>query len=455
MKNSDLDIHPAGPGKGSGAERRGGVPATPGSPGAAGVNAAHDFAVGAPQTSVRQERLATSAGPLALAYAALITYASLYPFADWRDQGIGPLAYLFIPLPHWWTGFDVITNVVGYAPFGFLLALTALRSGWGARGVVIAALIASFWSFGMETTQSYLPARVPSNLDLLLNSAGGVLGVLVAAALERLGAIARWSRVRQRWLVPDARGALVLLLLWPVALLFPVGVPFGLGQVLERLEDGLAELLQDTPFLAWLPPRTVDLLPLSPGAQMVCVMLGGLVPCLLVYSVVRTRAQRGVGAAGVLLGGVMVTALSAGLSFGPTRVWAWVTAPVLAGLAGTVILTGLLLPVSRRGAAATALLVLAVQLDILNGTSTSAYFWQTLQTWEQGRFIRFHGLVQWLGWLWPYGALAYLLLRLSRAEPAPADPRSHWSRAVLGRRRHRAPPSSSSSVPLTPHDPST
>ncbi len=30
------------------------------------------------------------------------------------------------------------------------------------------------------------------------------------------------------------------------------------------------------------------------------------------------------------------------------------------------------------------------------------YFAQSLQAWEQGRFIRFHGLAQWIGWLWPY-----------------------------------------------------
>ena len=365
----------------------------------------------------------TSAGPLALAYAALITYASLYPFADWRDQGIGPFAFLWVPLPHWWTAFDVVTNVVGYAPFGFLLALTALRSGYGARGVFLAAVAVALWSLAMETTQSYLPARVASNLDLLLNSAGGVAGVMAAAALERLGAIARWSRVRERWLVPDSRGALVLLLLWPVALLFPVAVPFGLGQVLERVGDALAALLQDTPFLAWLPARSAELTPLSPAAQMLCVLLGALAPCLLAFSVVRTRRQRVIAGAAVVLGGLFVTALSAALSFGPTRTWAWVTAPILAGLAGSVLFAALMLAAPRRGCAAVTLLLLVVQLGVLNGSSASAYFWQTLQTWEQGRFIRFHGLVQWLGWGWPYAALLYLLVRLSRPERGPHSPR--------------------------------
>jgi hypothetical protein len=60
-----------------------------------------------------------------------------------------------------------------------------------------------------------------------------------------------------------------------------------------------------------------------------------------------------------------------------------------------------------------------LHLSVLNQAPTSAYFAQTLQTWEQGRFIRFHGLAQWLGWVWPFAAGVYLLLRLSRPEPAP------------------------------------
>ena len=76
----------------------------------------------------------------------------------------------------------------------------------------------------------------------------------------------------------------------------------------------------------------------------------------------------------------------------------------------------MLLPVRRHGAAAFALLALAIQLVLLNQAPAGAYFAQTLQTWEQGRFIRFHGVVQWLGWLWPYLALLYLLVRLSGRE---------------------------------------
>jgi len=190
-------------------------------------------------------------------------------------------------------------------------------------------------------------------------------------------------------------------------------VPMGLGQVFERLEIALAEALEGTPFLVWLPVREIELQPLVPLAELVCVALGALIPLLLGYGVVRTLWRRAVFALVMLAAGIVVSALSAALSYGPQHAWAWLDLPVRAGLMLAAALALVLLPLGRRGAAAFALLALAIQLSLLNQAPASAYFAQTLQTWEQGRFIRFHGLVQWLGWLWPYAALLYLLDRLS------------------------------------------
>jgi VanZ family protein len=354
----------------------------------------------------------TAAWPLALVYAGLIVYASLYPFADWRDQGIAPWDFLLAPWPRYWTGFDVGSNVLGYIPLGFLLALSALRTGRAAKAVRLATLVAGLLSLVMETLQSYLPARVPSHVDLGLNVLGAWLGGAVASLLETWGAIDRWSRFRARWFLPDARGALVLLALWPLALLFPAAVPLGLGQVFERLEASLAEYLQDTPFLEWLPVRDLDLEPLVPGAELVCVMLGLLIPCLLGFCVIRGKARRTVFVAVVVLAGVSATALSAAMSYGPANAWAWLDLPVQVGLAAGGVLAFVLLPVPSRVSAALMLLALGVYLSVLNQAPTSAYFAQTLQTWEQGRFIRFHGLAQWLGWLWPYAALLYVVTRV-------------------------------------------
>jgi hypothetical protein len=264
----------------------------------------------------------------------------------------------------------------------------------------------------LETAQSYLPARVPSNLDLMLNTTGAWLGAGLAFLLERWGALQRWSEFRARWFLPEARGALVLLALWPAALLFPASVPLGLGQVMERLEDAAVELLQGTPFLQWLPVREVELQPLLPGAVVLGVALGALVPALLGFGVIRRLWQRLVFLGLLLTMSVAATALSSALSFGPEHAWAWLDQPVRFGLALALLLGMAALCLHPRPAVVLALLAVALQLALLNQAPSDPYFEQTRQVWEQGRFVRFNGLTQWLGWLWPFAALAYLLHRL-------------------------------------------
>lgn len=365
----------------------------------------------------------TSAWPLSLVYVGLVVYASLYPFSDWRDQGALPWDFLVAPWPVYWTGFDLLANVLGYAPLGFLLALSAVRTGHGRLAVLWAVGGAGGLSLALETLQSFLPARVPSNLDFALNLTGAWAGAVVATLLEKWGALDRWIRFRGRWFVADARGALVLLALWPFALLFPASVPLGLGQVFERVEAALADLLLDTPFLEWLPVRDVELQPLVPLAEMSCVMFGALIPCLLGFSVIASAARRAVFVVTVFAVGLGATVLSSALSYGPMHAWAWINLPVKTGLVLAALLAVLLLRVSGRFCAILLLLALGIYLAVINQAPSSAYFAQTLQTWEQGRFIRFHGLAQWLGWVWPYVVLLYVLLRLwdQSVEPKIAE----------------------------------
>ena len=67
---------------------------------------------------------------LALAYSALIVYASLHPFSGWRDPGLPLLIFLDAGWPHYWTGFDMAVNIIAYAPLGFLLVLSLRRLPW-------------------------------------------------------------------------------------------------------------------------------------------------------------------------------------------------------------------------------------------------------------------------------------------------------------------------------------
>ena len=359
----------------------------------------------------------TSAWPLALSWFGLIAYASLYPFADWRDQGMAPWTYLFTPITAYWTGFDIAINVAGYAPLGALLALGSLRSGRArSRHVLGAVLFGFLLALALESLQSYLPVRVSSKEDLVLNTLGTCLGAIAATALERLGAISRWSRLRSRWFVEHARGGLVLLATWPLALLFPAAVPFGLGQVFERVEEAVRLQLIDTPFLDWLPVRPPVLVALAPGAEMVCVMLGVLIPCLLAFCVTLRSRRRMLMAMSVIAVGVLTTALSSALSWGPQHTWAWLGLPAQVGIILAAVAALLLAWAPWRLSGAMLLLALGLYLSMLNQAPESPYLSQTLQAWEQGRFIRFHGLAQWLGWLWPYATLLYVLTQIGRRD---------------------------------------
>jgi hypothetical protein len=77
---------------------------------------------------------------------------------------------------------DAIVNVVGYVPLGLLFGVWGWR--WGAPGrswrrtvalvLAVAAVSATF-----ETLQFLIPVRHPSGTDLVLNTLGGAIGILL------------------------------------------------------------------------------------------------------------------------------------------------------------------------------------------------------------------------------------------------------------------------------------
>jgi hypothetical protein len=58
-----------------------------------------------------RRRRSTVAWPLTWAYLALVAYASLYPFEDWRNQDIAPWSFVLAPWPKYNTWFDINSNV--------------------------------------------------------------------------------------------------------------------------------------------------------------------------------------------------------------------------------------------------------------------------------------------------------------------------------------------------------
>ncbi|UUX95998.1 VanZ family protein [Aquabacterium sp. J223] len=362
--------------------------------------------------------------PMALAAAALIAYASLYPLTGWTGRPGTPWAELLaLPWPTRRIPFDVWANLLGYAPLGALLAAGVLRrAGQGPAAVLLATLMAAALSYALEVVQHFLPQRVPSSLDWTLNTAGAAAGGALARLVQALGLGDRWAAWRDRWFVRASVGARVLLMLWPLALLSPTPLPLGLGQIDQPLRELATAAFAGTPWeedvLDWLQPAFAEpAAPLSPAAEWLAIVLGLLTPCLLAHSAMRPGARRLLMVALLTTTGFAMTTLSTALNFGPAHALAWITPATVPALAAAAALAVALAWTGRRLAAALALLCAAGLIALTSQAPADAYFAQSLQAWQQGRFIRFHGLTRWIAWAWPCVALVWLLVRLGARDP--------------------------------------
>jgi VanZ family protein len=372
-------------------------------------------------TVTPMQRHRSSAAPLAWLYVGLIVYASLYPFTAWQIPGNSPLAFLVSTWPQRWTWFDVVANLLGYIPLGALVFGALARSGVRlSYALALAVGAGALLSFSLEFTQNFLPQRVPSSLDLGLNALGAETGAMLAVLVHLSGGVEWWQAARDRWFIARSAGGLALLLLWPFGLLAPLSVPFGQGQVMTQVFEWGTSLVAGTwlaTFMAaWFDPLSAYS-SLSSGAEFGVTALGLLTPCLLAYSVLRLAWWRRLAVvAGVVLMGVFVTTLSTALNFGPQHLLAWCTPTVLAALGLALALSGVAVAVSSRAATALGLVTLVILVMLVLRAPTDPYFSQTLQAWEQGRFVRFHGAARWVAWLWPYVTIAYLFVRLCGAD---------------------------------------
>lgn len=348
---------------------------------------------------------------LAWAWVALLIYASLFPFSGWLwPSG----ASLLLPWPRWHDPFDNWANLLAYVPLGALLVWPG--RGDPRRASLQALAAASMLSYGLELAQHALPNRVPSRLDWLLNSAGALVGIALGWLLRGLGLPQRVDEMRRRWFEQQGANGLALLMLWPLALLFPAPVPLGLGQVWDRLRDLLADHLVGWPWaeglLVGVEPGRVVATPLAPLTELLAVALGLLGPCMAAYCMAFGAARRlalTVGAAALAVG---VTTFSTALNFAPQHALAWSTPTALGGIGLGLLMAWAMIRVSRRVAAGVGLLAISASIALVAQAPADPYFAESLGAWEQGRFIRFHGLAQWIGWCWPYAAIAWLLARI-------------------------------------------
>ena len=169
---------------------------------------------------------------------------------------------------------------------------------------------------------------------------------------------------------------LVLLVLWPIALLFPAPVPFGLGQVFDRLRNLAAAVLMDTPWEVspHLGFGGVSMAPLSAAAETLAIVLGLLAPCLLAFTIARPGWRRMLLLAGGAVLGFGATTLSTAMNFGPEHAFAWLGPTTLPALAIALAVGVALAWLPRRAAAGIALVVITALVALVAQAPTDPYY---------------------------------------------------------------------------------
>ncbi|MDR1647699.1 MAG: VanZ family protein [Zoogloeaceae bacterium] len=330
---------------------------------------------------------------LSLVWVVLTVYGSLYPFSGWRGDAVDAFVWLNLQWPYYWTGFDLVLNVLVYLPLGLFVTL-ALRRLPALRALYLAVLVGAALSFSLETLQNWLPSRVASNLDLACNTLGTLAGGLIALWIGAHFA-AIWRLWRQRLIapLPHVDLGLTLLGLWLLIQLSPEILLFGVGDLRQHFDL----------FALDYGPRRYRI---SETAVIFCNLIAvGLFVSLLSRG--RWLALFTVPLFFLLAG--LIRALGAAVLAGPENWLAWLTLGTRHGLAaGSIaLLLGLFLP--PRGRLGLAALFLCAGTALVNLTPLNPYSTTAFELWQRGHFLNFNGLTRWLAIVWPFAVLPYLI----------------------------------------------
>lgn len=356
---------------------------------------------------------------LAAAYLLVIAYASLQPFRDWRFPPDEILNFLFAPWTRYVTLDDIAINIAAYVPLGFLLSIACGTRLGPAGGAAASVLVSALLSFVIEWAQAYLPGRIASNVDLLANSLGALIGAMAAplfAPAHILGG--KLHALRHRLFVEgmNADAGLVVVGLWLITQFHPQAQLFGTGGI--RATFDLPAQFEHTALLALTGEAVVVLFNLlGVGLLLAACTRAGERPLPAIVTAV--------GAA------LLIKAYTAAVLIRAAAPLAWLTPGVLLGLAAgwLVLLAALRLPRRAQIASAAACIVLATVA--INLAPVNPYLSPPTRLLAGGasHFLSFSGVVRALSELWPLIAVGHLVFAY-RGAGTPIRPGPGAGRAI-------------------------
>jgi len=339
---------------------------------------------------------------LASAYLLVIAYASLQPFEGWRVPA-GPVpGFLAAQWPHYITLQDVAVNVAAYAPLGLLLSVVFGAIVGPLRGAAAATLAAALLSLCMESAQTFLPSRIASNVDLLANAFGALIGAMAAPLLAPSRALGgKLHTLRHRWFQEGmaADTGLVVVSLWLITQLHATVQAFGTGHL--RATFHWSRSVLHTPALAVGTEATVALFSL-------------LGVGLLLTAFAKPGARRLPLIGGLIGAALLIRLFTAVAIVSAPAPFAWFTPGVMAGIAAGGVLAAVAIRLPRRGQLLVAAVCILIATAAINLAPENPYqsVPPRLLAGGASHFLNFSGIVRALSELWPLIAIGFLLYAL-------------------------------------------
>ncbi len=298
---------------------------------------------------------------LAVIWAGLLIYGSLLPWdiqfsaAMNATGGAVPAMFRWVTSPAWlpaitetsslgvpnWVS-DVAANLLIYGPLGVLLRLTFSRiTGRYWLQILCAILIILSLSWMIEATQSLIPGRYAAIQDVLANTMGGAVGVLLGHRVNSLWRASAFMLLRRtagpinavsrRLQSPRFKPWMMFL-----ALFINVGL-IVLWYVFSVNQAGTTPVIEKSVHLVPFEQafnRSYDVAAVLLGRSMIVYCLAGSVWML---TMMRGQTRKALG--WVVLTAALTAAAVEGLKLIGPGTGADVTEPLLALIAGGLVLT--------------------------------------------------------------------------------------------------------------------
>jgi hypothetical protein len=277
---------------------------------------------------------------------------------------------------------------------GFLFLPFFREWGGDRKAFFLSCVFCATLSFCLESLQTYLASRVPSNLDLACNAFGAFLGALPAFLLgDRL--IGAATVIQEKFLVARrAEAGVVLIALWLLTQLSPEPILFGTGNLRPLFE--VAIVIPYAPALFF--------------ALEACIVAFHAVAVGLFVSVLLHVRKRALFPTILVFFGVAIAlrSLASAALIDKAHAFSWMTPGAQLGLLCGAALFFLVLALPRTTHVAFAGLALMAGTAFVNIVPTNPYS-MIMDSWNQGHFLNFNGLTRFVSTLWPFLAFPTLI----------------------------------------------